>query len=323
MPLNFYSQKNIDRKKWDFCIENALDTQIYAVSWYLDCVCEHWNALIWEENSEYLAVMPLPMLRKFGISFVKQSLFCQQLGIFIRKNVQNIDYQEFIKTIFQKFSFISNYQFHTNHVLLDFLEIQKNEIFTYELDLRCSYSSIYKKYHSDRRNNVKKVKTSKLIIFESENIDELILMFEENVAKKIAGGVAENAYFLLKKLFEELKQRKMAKLFYTKNQENQIGAGALFVFYQNKIIYLFNASYIDFRKENGRTLILDHIFEKFSEKEYIFDFESPMISQIASFYESFGAEKKYFSQIAYNRLPFWVNILWKITKKIKKLWKNF
>jgi hypothetical protein len=47
--------------------------------WHLDRTAVVWDALVW---GDYEFVMPLPVRKKWGIQYVYQPLFCQQLGIF-------------------------------------------------------------------------------------------------------------------------------------------------------------------------------------------------------------------------------------------------
>src|SRR5690606_3700778 len=70
---------NIDFEKWDMCISSAVHSEIYAYSWFLDCVSPQWSALI---LNDYEAVMPLPIKSKYGIRYIVQPPFCQKLGVF-------------------------------------------------------------------------------------------------------------------------------------------------------------------------------------------------------------------------------------------------
>ena len=77
--VKYINHKDIDAEKWALCIENAENSRIYANIWHLDRTAIVWDALVY---GDYKFVMPLPIRNKFGISYVYQPLFCQQLGIF-------------------------------------------------------------------------------------------------------------------------------------------------------------------------------------------------------------------------------------------------
>ncbi len=70
---------SIDKQKWDACISDSRNRIPYALSWWLDAVCPGWDALV---QDDYLAVMPLTHGHKFGIDYLYQPYFTQQLGIF-------------------------------------------------------------------------------------------------------------------------------------------------------------------------------------------------------------------------------------------------
>ncbi|TAH21389.1 MAG: GNAT family N-acetyltransferase [Cytophagales bacterium] len=315
--IHYFTHLEIDKKKWDECIHQSSQGLVYALSFYLDIVSPNWDAVIEENEQAYTAVMPLPKKRKYGITFLQQPLFCQQLGIFsVENEVSNAKLEIFMALIVQKYKLASHYHFHTNVRLSQTPNMEITYLHTHHLNLSCSYTAIYKNYSADRKLNLKLAIRANLQIVESADIEPLIQMFEKDIAHKISGGVAANAYDMLKKLYKALHKKGLCKLFYTKNQKGQIGAGGLFVFYQHQIIYLFNAAYHTHRKENGRTLLIDHLLKKYAQSSYTFDFESPEIVQISQFYKSFGAEAIPYPKVSYNHLPDWINNLWKVKKKI-------
>ena len=69
--INYIEHKDIDFKKWDSCVANSLNRLIYGFSWYLDVVCNDWDALVY---NDYEAVFPLPKRKKWGyIIFISLS----------------------------------------------------------------------------------------------------------------------------------------------------------------------------------------------------------------------------------------------------------
>jgi len=318
--LRYFAHSEIDKKKWDRCIHQSSQGLVYALSFYLDIVSPNWSAIIEENDDAYLAVMPLPKKRKYRIIFLQQPIFCQQLGVFsVENEVLSPKLDAFMAFVVKKYKFASHYHFHTKVQVGNIADVMTIHFHTHHIALSCSYTTIYQNYSADRKLNLKRAVRANLQIIESEDIEPLIQMFEKDIAHKISGGVAENAYDILRKLYKALHTRNLCKLFYTRNQEGQIGAGGLFVFYQHQIIYLFNAAYNTHRKENGRTLLIDHILKNYARNSYTFDFESPEIELISHFYQSFGAEVIPYSKVSYNHLPNWINTLWKVKKKIYEI----
>lgn len=302
--LKHLKNSQIDYQKWDTCIDSSSQGIVYALSWYLDIVKPNWEAIVWEQSNQYLAVMPLPINTKIGIKHIYQPLYAQQLGIFSVNSLKINTIKSFIKKLNSEFNYVAKYAFNTDNTLLlnsiDFKNSKAKLFTTHHLDLSISYKEIHQNYHSDRKQRLKRVQKQNLKIIESDNIRPLIRLFKENTESKIQGGVAKETYQILEKLHRELHQRKMCQLVYSED----LTAACYFVFYKNKIIYLFNAALNESRSQNARTLILDKIIQKYAQTAYVFDFESPEVKNIADFYASFGSKAVEYYFLSYNRLPF-------------------
>jgi hypothetical protein len=333
--IKLLSRNEIDDNQWNELINTCSYGYCYALTWYLDIVSPNWKALIFLQNGDYQVVMPLPIATTFGIDYVKQPLFCQQLGIF-SKNSDNISeipdkvFLEFFATLFQHYNYVAEYSFNIGNGIIDFSQKHLSGdlkppdrcflLHTHLLNLQQDYTTIYKNYNKDRKLNLKRAKLSQTNIIESQDINPLIEIFITETEHKIKGGVHVQAYDLLRKVYQALLDRNIAKIYYIINQQQEIESGILLVFSQRKIIYLFNAAKTKYRKNNGRTLLIDHVLQLYANKEYdYFDFESPEIKDISDFYQSFGAKPFPFLQIHYNHLPFWVQI----PKKIRQLFYRF
>ena len=81
MPVHYITYQQIDKSKWDNCIDTAANGLVYGYSFYLDAMAKHWDALVLDD---YEAVMPLTWRKKFGIRYLYQPAFTQQLGIFYK-----------------------------------------------------------------------------------------------------------------------------------------------------------------------------------------------------------------------------------------------
>ena len=98
--IQYIENKNINFKKWDACIASSFNRLIYGFSWYLDVVCDDWDALV---LNDYEGVFPLPKRKKWGIDYIYQPFFCQQLGVFSKKKIE-IDL--FLNYIPKKFKYL-------------------------------------------------------------------------------------------------------------------------------------------------------------------------------------------------------------------------
>jgi hypothetical protein len=321
----FYLKRTqIQDDYWDDCIENSNETQIYALSWYLDIVTPDWTAFVQvNENGQYVSVIPLPEKKKMGIPYLKQPFFCQQLGVFTRFNTVSEFISEKILTLFQeKFSYVVDYTFNSsNSVLLDSVGFDKSA--TQYLILDDGYDKIFKGYNRDRKINLKRGIRDGLRIIEHDEIEKLIEIFREHVAHKIEGNVSEETYQILIKLFNQLKDKGFARLFYTVNEKGEKLTSGLFTIWKNRIIYLFNASTPEGKKRNGNTLIINEVIKEYSGQNYIFDFESTDLDLhwITGFYGSFGSEKVLLPQLKYDNLPLIIKGIKKVRVQVYKALK--
>ncbi len=94
--IRYIKYEDIDKDQWDDCISHSFNGNIYAYSWYLDVVAEQWDALI---ENDYERVFPLTWKKQFGVKFLYQPFFTQQLGVFSKNILTVKNVEEFIKAI--------------------------------------------------------------------------------------------------------------------------------------------------------------------------------------------------------------------------------
>src|SRR5215210_9046404 len=77
--VSYLPNANIDKAKWDKCIDAASNGLIYAYSFYLDSMAKHWDGLV---LNDYEMVMPLTWNKKYGFYYLYQPFLCASLGVF-------------------------------------------------------------------------------------------------------------------------------------------------------------------------------------------------------------------------------------------------
>lgn len=310
-----------EKEEWDAALQQCPENVLYAQSWYLDAVAHRWAAAVELENERITALMPLPLRRKYGRWIVWQPLFCQQLGFFFTPKASEQAAIKLLQLAQSKFTYAPKLSGNVDDTLATPLEIGNLTVkkkTTHHLRLKKTYPEIIESLNPDRKRNLKKS-----LRFPSEIVtsrDPLLMLhfFRESAAKKISGGVAENAYNTFLKLFEAIDLRGLGKLYYAK-RDGKLHAGAWFVRFNGKLIYLFNAASATHRRENGRTQILNYIFKKYQNKDLVLDFESPEDKHVAYFYESFGAEAVTYPSYSWSLLPTWQKQLHRYLKSCRKL----
>ena len=280
------TRNELNVAKYDACIANAINTRVYANSWFLDIVCDDWDVLV---EGDYQSVMPLPKRKKYGIHYIYQPPWTQQLGVFSLETINEIDVLKFVKKIPKKFRLIDVFLNSNNFINSQRVIIRDNFI----LSLDKSYESLRKNYSKGRKSSCKQAKQYNLEIIEGYDHDKIILLFKQNKGSELNKHYSD--YLVLAKLFENVLQLKHAKTMAVVNSNKELIGGALFLKYNHRITYLFSAINNEGREKQAMSFLLDHLIEKKAESDYTLDFEGSMVEGIAKFYKSFGAvNEEYF-----------------------------
>ena len=142
--IQYLTRKQLDVSKYDYCIENSMQSRMYAFSWYLDLVTDNWDVLV---LNDYEAVMPIPWRRKFFIKYVYPPFWMLELGVFSLK--ESMELAPFFEVLMDQFRFIesrlntSNNPAKTSQYLLN-KEMQV-------LSLHLDYDAIVKNFRKDRQ----------------------------------------------------------------------------------------------------------------------------------------------------------------------------
>lgn len=298
--IQYITHEEIDKSKWDVCINEASNGLIYAYSFYLDQMAANWDALILDD---YKAVMPLTWNKKFGIHYLYQPFITAQLGLF-GNDVHADLLNAFLRAIPQKFKYWDIYLNHNN--VFDNKDFSTYLRSNYVLNLQQPYNEIYNNYRENIRRNIKKAfNTGCKVVkgFDVARVIELAIMQMREYDKESTENTDR-----FRRLFEKLSRKKMA-ITYGITLNSQLLASAVFFFSHNRAYYILVGNH-----PNGKTLgashaLIDAFIKDNAEKNLFLDFEGSDIRNLAFFYESFGAIEEKFAGLKYNKLPFYMKWL--------------
>jgi hypothetical protein len=308
--FKLYTRDQIDVDKWNDCINHSKQSIIYGLSWYLDIVSPQWNAYIKEENGKYTSIFPLAVNKKFTIRYIFQPVFAQQLGLFSTKsNEEKEDLKKILTLLPKRFKYID---YHLNSDNSKSLNEKGTFVFqkkvTHHLYLNKDYQTLFKAYSENHKRNIKKSLSQNFILKYSDNITCLISLFKTEVGKDLL-KVKEVMYNTLLSLYTEAEKRNMCKLIFSEDIHGEVYAGALFLYYNNMIIYLFGASSKPGKKNGAMSMIFNEVIkDNAGISDRILDFEGSDIESIARFYKGFGAKPVFYTSIKLNTLPFLIKI---------------
>jgi hypothetical protein len=290
--ITFLKNTEIDKKKWDDCIQDSMNSLLYAYSWYLDLLAPGWCALV---KDDYLSVMPLPTRKKMGIEYVFQPFFAQQLGVFSKEEQSPEILEEFICNIPSEIKYIdTNLNIYNPVAKINFPTVKATN---YELDLSGKAEDLFKNYSSNTKRNIKK---SKKLIKIDENIPvkELIRLKSENTRPRRSAKF----YIWMSTFVEQLLLKGHGKLIGAKVDGNLVAA-ALFGLDNQRIYYLIPVSDNEGKELRAMFSVIDFVIDSYAGSGKILDFEGSDIKGIARFFDGFGAKAKYYHKLKINRLP--------------------
>jgi len=176
--LKYLETEEIDRKKWDSCIKKSRAGLIYGLSWYLDLVAPGWKGIV---EDDYRSVMPLPVRERFGIKYIFQPLFAQQLGVYSQGNVQENIIFSFLNAIPDNIKYIdTNFNF-TNYPGSRLTGITKK--INFELNLKKKYPHLKSDYsHNNKRNIQRSIPFIELV--DNIPVADLIRLKRQNSVSK-------------------------------------------------------------------------------------------------------------------------------------------
>jgi len=284
----------IDKRRWDACIHQSGNGEVYALSLYLDQLC-HWDALV---LGDYEAVMPLPFRKKMGIHYIYPPAFTQQLGIISIQPVSAEIQQSFFDAIPARFRYIEMNLHHSNEKPgIGKLTERKN----YLLDLSTSYELLHENFSRSCKRNLRKADEQGISIIDDISSSVIIDMHRSRF--KDAIGSEKKDYDAFEILCQLLKKENKTYIIGAKNNQGNIIAGSIYVVFKNKLYFVLNGNMPE-SLENGAThLLMDHTIRAFAGKNMQLDFEGSDTPSFARFYEQYGATPENYYQVRINRLP--------------------
>lgn len=294
--INYLLQSQIDKKKWDGCIESSRNGLIYAYSFYLDTMSENWDALI---LNDYEAVMPLAWNKKFGLYYLYQPFLSAQLGIF-GNQITAEKVASFIQAIPEKFNYID--------IALNNRNIEGPPVaFTshrsnYVLDLNFSYDFLYGNYKENIQRNIKKAYQQGCSIQKDIEVEPIIELAKLQMKKH--NHESKENIDCFRKLYSDLQERKMTTTYGVFSTENKLLASCVFFFSHNRAYYMLVGNHPEGKTSGASHALIDAFIKDNAGKEILLDFEGSDIPSLAHFYNSFGAENEIYPAVRINRLPF-------------------
>lgn len=297
--LQYLQRNEIDSVKWNRCIDQAVNGMIYGYSWWLDEMAVKWEGLI---LNDYEAVMPLTQKRKYGIRYLYQPPFTQQLGIFSQEPVSPALTKLFLNEADKHFSFAEIFLNYGNPS--PSLISRTNLI----LPLSSPYALINKNYKKDLIKNLKKAAHYRFVYKKDYNLDKALELFRQAYGVRLP-HLKEEDYNRFRRACVNALEHKAVLLRALYDEQNRLLATALFLQSHGRLYLIQSTTLSGGRRIKANHYLLDSMIREFSERPLILDFEGSDIAGIAHFYKNFGSAVQPYFFYKKNTLLWPLNLL--------------
>lgn len=301
--IRFVTHSEIDKRKWDSCIEQSLYGVAYAYSWYLDQICSHWDALV---AGDYLFIMPLVNKRKFGISYIYQPFFTQQLGVFSPQPINENIVEQFVNAIPERFR-LADLNLNLGNRIKN-LQFLTRENTTYHLSLNSGFQEIQLAYNTNTKRNIQKAIQNKITVLHSEDADRFIAFTQTNLASK-APEVKQSHYTAFGEIIRYALANRLGEIYVVTNERGAWLSAVFFLRSNRKCIYLAASSTQEGFERSAMFLLIDRFIQENAGNNLTLDFEGSNIQGVARFYAGFGASPQNYLSVHINRLPRIIRLL--------------
>ena len=299
MEIRYLKRNEIDSGRWDEVIARSPMETLYPYSWYLDAAAENWSALM---IGDYRFVMPLVWKKKYGIRYLYQPFYTQQLGVYSSEFVDPSIIQAMLDRLYRKFRF-AGMNLNTRNLVGETETIRVEDKSNYVLALDRPYDPIFAAYSTNAKRNTRKA-------YELNDTVEKTMTPVELVSFKQKHDVmmrSEQAYRWLTGLLEQIMNRSAGVIYSSRDDEGETDAAAFFGLSGTRAIYLVSASSEQGKENRAMFKLVDSFIRDHADSGLILDFEGSNIPNVARFFAGFGARPELYQYISFSRLPAFLN----------------
>lgn len=288
--IQLVHRADIQENKWHSLMVIYPGLNPYACLEYLDAVCKNWSAFVF---NDYEAVLPICWNKKWGVKYIYQPPFLQQMN-YVGAPLNQAALDRIKQIIYSNFTFID---------LKINIPISETTRKNYVLSLKENYDSISQNYSSQTKKNLKEKEQIELGAID---IESFLKFYKTNTIPKIINWKKEYEITQLN-LLKLLEKRGELILLCAKHEGNIVSMTAL-IHKPGILIHLMPSSSAEGRTVNGTSVIIDHLIQKFAGKDYIFDFEGSELDGIAHFNKGFGATNQPYYHLTSDKMSFPFNM---------------
>ena len=294
--IRYIKRDALNIEKYNSCISQALNSRIYAYSWYLDIVTDtKWDVLVLDD---YKAVMPLPWRRKYFVKYVYPPFWLLELGVF--STLEEVDFVNFFKETLNHFKFIE-LKMNTGNIQDNIVENVHHKQFQF-LSLHEDYELLKNNYRKDRKKDLQNAFQSNLVVKWYDAPEKLVQLFKNNVGKRIP-NIKEKDYRVLLNLISSSLKKGVGEIVSIYDANNKLVASAFLLKHEKSVTILVSSTDFNNRENGANTFLIDRIIYKYHKNFNKFSFGGSSINSIAQYFKSYGAQQEEYYLLKYNNIP--------------------
>jgi hypothetical protein len=292
MAWRRYANSDSKREIYDRLLSSSSHFPVYLLGWYLDIICPDWEFFLDEERS---LVLPIPVKRKWGLTYAIQPLWAQQLGVYGNTEVEEGLSLSVLKPKGLLFCF---FRVKSGQFSADQAKLHRNVL----LNLNRSYQAIRDGYHDQLKRHLKKADKAGIRVFKKGNAGDVFDLFQES--KK---GKVKMPFKAMARIFFQIEcaafERGMAEVWCAEDLNGNFLAAAFFLVGPGRIVLLLSGVSDGGKECGAMTKLIDRVICEYSGSDILFDFEGSDQDGLFRYYSGFGALEERYSSIFYSRLP--------------------
>lgn len=305
--------QHVDRTAWAELLAHSPQSACFVQPAYLDIIAPGWQAIEVIDEGKLVAVMPLNIKRKGGYTYSLQPPFAQFWGIILREDNQTNPYRAYswkrkaVMAVLEAMPESIKLFAHTFSPEFDYATpfhwkgYELHTRYTYRLPMEDDADTQWAKLDKSKRSEITHAQKAGVVVEQCENVEHVLPLFLANQAegKPVLGHASVETF---RRLASYLMAGNGGRLLVAKKDDVVVAAG-LFVYENNRCIYLTGAQDADQRKLGGMNAFLWEAIRQNAGPGRIFDFEGSMMEPVEAFFRGFGAVPVPYLFIQKNRLP--------------------
>ncbi len=321
-----------NKEKYSELLGTEKEIPIFSRDWWLDAVCENWDVLLVEKDSNIIASLPYCIYKSKSIKSIKQPPLTQTNGIWIKypknqsiekklsfeKNVMNSIIDQILNLDIDYFS--QNFKYNiTNWLPFYWRGFGQTTRYTYiipnidSIDLE----DLFSKFSRAKRKNIKRAETIVETAY-GMNAREFYEFHSRTLRQQ--NEKISYTFDTFEKIYNAVIAHDSGQIIYARDENNCIHSALFIIWDENSAYDLISAIDPDYRDSGSVSLLIREIIKYVAAKTKHFDFEGSMIEGVENSFKQFATMQYQYFNINYMNRKF--KTIYHIREAIKAIIKK-